>query len=554
MAADKDRKEFEEAMQNVPPPTNLSRRTSSSSSTPMEAVDLNVSHPEAFHPPHVVVDATATEPLEEVEASPSLALGAAEAAPVSGAHVTVFSKAWCLRRVETPLFSQIVILLIILNTITLALEHPFSSATYTFVLSTLNYVWTAGFIIEMVLKLRAYGVMGYARDPWNAFDGIVVVISVVEIGVDASGASSGGSVSVLRTFRLLRVLRLAHGWSTLEHLLRVVVQSSAALGNLILILLILIYIFAVLGVQLFGAQYRPTAFPDGEVPRWSFVDFPHAFMLIFRILCGEWIEPLWDTMLAGGYVAILFYISVIFVGNFILFNLFLALLLSAFDADAFASSREEAKEEKPEKAEEAGADVDPSESAARSLNQSEGGSETLHRRHVRAKPSSETEETPTFYAHSPWMEEEASQLVIMEQQNGDSKRPLAEIKRPAHGNALQSPQLLELNTRGVTRTQRFLSHLRFRFRRIRPKVYPAQENITEKSGWAAEGSMQQPRASETLLADESTTRKGFAAGWHKLHLCCKKLIEYRHFDSVILLLIIWSSIMLCFEDAETEFK
>lgn len=98
-------------------------------------------------------------------------------------------------------------------------------------------------------------------------------------------------------------------------------------------MLIIMYLFAVMGMQLFGEYYVPMKFPDGEVPRWNFTDFQHSFLLVFRILCGEWIEPMWDTMLASSEAAVLYYLVVIVVGNFILLNLFLALLLSAFDEE-----------------------------------------------------------------------------------------------------------------------------------------------------------------------------------------------------------------------------
>ena len=64
-----------------------------------------------------------------------------------------------------------------------------------------------------------------------------------------------------------------------------------ALGNLCFILAIIVFIFAVMGKELFGANYTIEHFP--QEPRWNFVDFMHAFMIVFRVLCGEWIESMW---------------------------------------------------------------------------------------------------------------------------------------------------------------------------------------------------------------------------------------------------------------------
>lgn len=100
-------------------------------------------------------------------------------------------------------------------------------------------------------------------------------------------------------FRLqLRVLKLAQSWITMRVLLSIILSTIGALGNLTFILVIVIYIFAVIGMQLFGKDYTDATFAPDPVPRWNFNDFFHSFMMIFRILCGEWIEPLWDCMRA----------------------------------------------------------------------------------------------------------------------------------------------------------------------------------------------------------------------------------------------------------------
>lgn len=104
----------------------------------------------------------------------------------------------------------------------------------------------------------------------------------------------------------LRVLKLAQSWITMRVLLSIILSTIGALGNLTFILVIVIYIFAVIGMQLFGKDYTPAIFYPDPVPRWNFNDFFHSFMMIFRILCGEWIEPLWDCMRAEEEVKLMF--------------------------------------------------------------------------------------------------------------------------------------------------------------------------------------------------------------------------------------------------------
>ena len=102
----------------------------------------------------------------------------------------------------------------------------------------------------------------------------------------------------------------------MSNLLTTIGQSLGALVNLSVILGIVIYIFAVVGMQLFGSTYTPDKF-DGEVPRWRFTDFWHSFLLIFRIICGEWVELLWDCMRAAGPISIVLFIPAFLIGHLI---------------------------------------------------------------------------------------------------------------------------------------------------------------------------------------------------------------------------------------------
>lgn len=117
-------------------------------------------------------------------------------------------------------------------------------------------------------------------------------------------------------FSKVRILKLAKNWSTMSSLLATIGHSLGALANLSVILAIIVYIFAVVGMQLFGSQYTEAKF-GGEVPRWNFTDFWHSFLLIFRIICGEWVEPLWDCMRAAGPASIILFIPAFVLGHFI---------------------------------------------------------------------------------------------------------------------------------------------------------------------------------------------------------------------------------------------
>jgi len=119
----------------------------------------------------------------------------------------------------------------------------------------------------------------------------------------------------------LRVFKLAKSWPTLNMLIKIIGNSVGALGNLTLVLAIIVFIFAVVGMQLFGKSYKECVCKidaDCELPRWHMHDFFHSFLIVFRILCGEWIETMWDCMeVAGTGMCLIVFMMVMVIGNLV---------------------------------------------------------------------------------------------------------------------------------------------------------------------------------------------------------------------------------------------
>ena len=90
-----------------------------------------------------------------------------------------------------------------------------------------------------------------------------------------------------------------------------------ALGNLCVVLAIIIFIFAVMGKELFRENYNNYWGGVDNLPRWNFKNFLHAFMIVFRVLCGEWIESMWDCLVASGYICIPFFLLTMIIGNLV---------------------------------------------------------------------------------------------------------------------------------------------------------------------------------------------------------------------------------------------
>nr|APH07649.1 voltage-gated sodium channel type IV alpha subunit Nav1.4a [Electrophorus electricus] len=252
----------------------------------------------------------------------------------------VFLKKWVHFVMMDPFTDLFITLCIILNTLFMSIEHHPMNESFQSLLSAGNLVFTTIFAAEMVLKIIALDPYYYFQQTWNIFDSIIVSLSLLELGL-----SNMQGMSVLRSLRLLRIFKLAKSWPTLNILIKIICNSVGALGNLTIVLAIIVFIFALVGFQLFGKNYKEYVCKisdDCELPRWHMNDFFHSFLIVFRALCGEWIETMWDCMEVGGVpMCLAVYMMVIIIGNLVMLNLFLALLLSSFSSDNLSSIEED---------------------------------------------------------------------------------------------------------------------------------------------------------------------------------------------------------------------
>uniref|UniRef100_A0A8C5LKZ9 Sodium channel protein type 7 subunit alpha n=1 Tax=Jaculus jaculus TaxID=51337 RepID=A0A8C5LKZ9_JACJA len=242
-----------------------------------------------------------------------------------------------VHKIITNPFSDLFLLTcILLNICFLALEHfPMSQETMC-LLSIGNLVFIGIFTAEMILKIVAMHPYEYFQIKWNMFDSVIVFLGLAEIFL--------ANLEGMALFRLFRML--GKYWPAFETLVRTLANSLITLKDLILLLFIFVYFSAVFGMKLFGESYRACACridKDCQLPRWHMSDFFHSYLNMFRILCGEWIETLWDCMeVAGQPWCISFYMVVICIGNLLMFYLFVALVSS------FSSSKETTIEENNE--------------------------------------------------------------------------------------------------------------------------------------------------------------------------------------------------------------
>uniref|UniRef100_A0A4W3JYE7 Sodium channel protein n=1 Tax=Callorhinchus milii TaxID=7868 RepID=A0A4W3JYE7_CALMI len=236
--------------------------------------------------------------------------------------------------VSHSLFEGVITICILINTLLLSIDYY--KAPYSNALEKGNTVLSIIFVIEAILKITALNPLPYVQNGWNAFDFIIVLLSCLEWALSTINIPTL-KLSMIRSLRMLRVFKLAKNWRTLNILITIIFKSMREMGNLTVIVIIVIYIFTVIGMQLVGHDYE--AFSGNEIPRWNFTGFYNSFIMVFRILCGEWIEPLYDCMRCSKmYFCVPLFLLTYIAGNFLVLNLFLALLLNFFSGDTLTAN------------------------------------------------------------------------------------------------------------------------------------------------------------------------------------------------------------------------
>uniref|UniRef100_A0A3B5RDE2 Sodium channel protein n=1 Tax=Xiphophorus maculatus TaxID=8083 RepID=A0A3B5RDE2_XIPMA len=240
--------------------------------------------------------------------------------------------------VMDPFVDVAITMCIVLYTILMATEHYYMTEKLLQLIEIGNLVITGILTAEMVFKILAMDPYHYFQEGWNIFDSIIVTMSLVELGLAVVYSV------VWRPLRLIRVFKLAMSWPAFKVLIKIIRNSLRALGNLMLVLAIIVFIFAVFGMQLFGKSYKDCVCriaQDCELPRWHMNDFFHAFLVIFRILCGEWIETMWDCMqVAGKPMCLIVYMMVLVIGKLVFQNMNM-FLTSSFSGDNLAVTEDE---------------------------------------------------------------------------------------------------------------------------------------------------------------------------------------------------------------------
>nr|XP_017023069.1 voltage-dependent calcium channel type A subunit alpha-1 isoform X1 [Drosophila kikkawai] len=249
--------------------------------------------------------------------------------------------------VSTP-FEYFIMMLIVFNTLLLMMKYHNQGDMYEKSLKYINMGFTGMFSVETVLKIIGFGVKNFFKDPWNIFDLITVLGSIVDALWMEFGHDDSNSINVgfLRLFRAARLIKLLRQGYTIRILLWTFVQSFKALPYVCLLIAMLFFIYAIIGMQVFGNIKLGTV--ENSITRHNnFQSFIQGVMLLFRCATGE----AWpNIMLAclkgkacdedaekapgeycGSTLAYAYFVSFIFFCSFLMLNLFVAVIMDNFD-------------------------------------------------------------------------------------------------------------------------------------------------------------------------------------------------------------------------------
>ncbi|XP_077894538.1 voltage-dependent L-type calcium channel subunit alpha-1D isoform X5 [Ictidomys tridecemlineatus] len=280
--------------------------------------------------------------------------------------------------VNSSPFEYMMFVLIMLNTLCLAMQHYEQSKMFNDAMDILNMVFTGVFTVEMVLKVIAFKPKGYFSDAWNTFDSLIVIGSIIDVAlseadhyftdawntfdalivvgsvvdiaiteVNNSEESNRISITFFRLFRVMRLVKLLSRGEGIRTLLWTFIKSFQALPYVALLIAMLFFIYAVIGMQMFG---KVAMRDNNQINRNNnFQTFPQAVLLLFRCATGEaWQEIMLaclpgklcdpesdynpgEEYTCGSNFAIVYFISFYMLCAFLIINLFVAVIMDNFD-------------------------------------------------------------------------------------------------------------------------------------------------------------------------------------------------------------------------------
>jgi Ca2+-binding EF-hand superfamily protein len=265
----------------------------------------------------------------------------------------------CLNLVQSTMFQVVVALGILLNVSAMTFETFDQPQWKTDLLIVVNVVFTFFFTAEIVFKLLAYLPKRCLRDPWNTFDLFIVLLGWVELIAKAADVDSQLlNPTIFRSFRILRLtrlLKLVPKSEGLQLIFRTFVDAMPLLGTVTLLIVLIMFCYTTLCVQLFGLV-EPSG---GEMDDlMNFRDFWRAWFTLCVLSTGEhWNAVMHELRVSkdgpGGPATVAVFLTFQFSCVFLVLNLFVSVVVVAVQHEE-KEHHEELERQKREGKEEIG--------------------------------------------------------------------------------------------------------------------------------------------------------------------------------------------------------
>ncbi len=220
--------------------------------------------------------------------------------------------------VQSETFNNFIISVILINAFLIGLSTYLTDATALRVIAGIETVCIVIYLLEIALRFKARdSTSSFFRDGWNVFDIVIVIAALIP--------ASNGIGPVLRILRVFRVLRLVKAIPELRMIVTVLLRSVASMKHVALLATILFYVYAVIGVKLFGSKDHPMQ------PYFSSIH--EACFTLFRILTGDdWTQMRYDLAQAGHSLGAFtaFQVSWIVIATFLLVNLIVGAVINNY--------------------------------------------------------------------------------------------------------------------------------------------------------------------------------------------------------------------------------
>jgi hypothetical protein len=264
-------------------------------------------------------------------------------------ETTNVPKEMCRRKFHTLVSSErfegTIMSVIMLNMIQMAMLTEGQAPATTIVLKGTNYVFSFVFLVECVLKLVGYG-RSYFRNSWNQFDFFVVSASVFDVVLDflppafkQSFSAAPTIAKLMRVLRVLRIVRLAGKAKNLQAIIQTIMFSVPSLLNVFFLLLLIFFMFAVLGNFIFVDVREGNVVTELK----NYANFVNAFTFLFSLSTGEdWNRVMFDCsrsaadgcidgLSCGTPWSFVYHLLILFVCSWVMLNLFILVIIQQFE-------------------------------------------------------------------------------------------------------------------------------------------------------------------------------------------------------------------------------